>query len=116
VRGVHSGYKRRVEDQIRSVIRDLRLSPQLNLTLRFEVPLNPVHSNRERANQIEALGMLGQHRRENTVASHVVARERQQHSFLSILSIKCRNRFYWVDRAERADGAESKESPVFMGI
>jgi hypothetical protein len=110
VRGVHSGYKRRVEDQIRSVIRDLHLSPQLNLTLRFEVPLNPVHSNRERVNQIEALGMLGQHRRENTVASHVVARERQQHSFLFILSIKCRNRFYWADRAE------SKESPVFMGI
>jgi hypothetical protein len=36
--------------------------------------------------------------------------------FLSILSIKCRNWFYWADRAERADRAESKESPVFMLI
>jgi hypothetical protein len=36
--------------------------------------------------------------------------------FLSILSIKCRNWFYWADRAERADRAESKESPVFMRI
>jgi hypothetical protein len=33
--------------------------------------------------------------------------------FLSILSIKCGNWFYWVDRAERA---ESKESPEFMRI
>jgi hypothetical protein len=35
---------------------------------------------------------------------------------LSILSIKCRNWFYWADRAERADTAESKESPEFMRI
>jgi hypothetical protein len=34
--------------------------------------------------------------------------------FLSILSIKCGNWFYWADRAERADWAESKESPVFI--
>jgi hypothetical protein len=33
--------------------------------------------------------------------------------FLSILSIKCRNWFYWAERAERA---ESKEWPVFMRI
>jgi len=37
-------------------------------------------------------------------------------SFLSILSIKCRNWFYWADRAEAAERAESKESPVFMQI
>jgi len=30
-----------------------------------EVPLNPVHADRERVNQVEALGMLGQHRREH---------------------------------------------------
>jgi hypothetical protein len=34
--------------------------------------------------------------------------------FLSILSIKPGNWFYWADRAERADRAESKEYPVFM--
>jgi hypothetical protein len=37
-------------------------------------------------------------------------------SFLSILSIKCGNWFYWADRAETAERAESKESPVFMRI
>jgi hypothetical protein len=36
--------------------------------------------------------------------------------FLSILSIKRGNWFYWADRAERADRAESKEFPVFMRI
>jgi hypothetical protein len=39
-----------------------------------------------------------------------------QKSFLSILSIKCRNWFYWADWAERAERAEIKESPVFMRI
>jgi hypothetical protein len=39
-----------------------------------------------------------------------------QKSFLSILSIKCRNWFYWADGAERADRAETKESPVSMRI
>jgi hypothetical protein len=37
---------------------------------------------------------------------------KQQHSFLSILSIKCGNWFYWADRAERAERAESKECPL----
>jgi hypothetical protein len=36
--------------------------------------------------------------------------------FLSILSIKRRNWFYWADRAERADKAEIKEFPVSMRI
>jgi hypothetical protein len=36
--------------------------------------------------------------------------------FLSILSIKRGNWFYWADRAERADRAESKEFPVFMRV
>jgi hypothetical protein len=30
----------------------------------LEVPLDPVHSNRECVNQVEALGVLGQDRRE----------------------------------------------------
>ena len=37
-------------------------------------------------------------------------------TLLSILSIKCRNWFYWADRAERADRAESKEFPLFTVI
>jgi hypothetical protein len=36
--------------------------------------------------------------------------------FLSILSIKCRNWFYWADRAETAERAEIKEFPLFMRI
>jgi len=41
------------------------LPPGLNLALqRLEVPLNPVHAHRECVNQVEALGVLGQDRRE----------------------------------------------------
>jgi hypothetical protein len=36
--------------------------------------------------------------------------------FLSILSIKCRNWFYWADRAETAERAEIKETPLFIRI
>ena len=36
--------------------------------------------------------------------------------FLSILSIKRRNWFYWADRAETAERAESRESTVFERI
>jgi hypothetical protein len=54
-----------VEDQLRRVIGDLSLPPGLHLALqRLEIPLNPVHSDRERVNQVEALGVLGQDRRE----------------------------------------------------
>jgi hypothetical protein len=57
--------ERGVEDQLRPVVSDLRLPPQFNLVLqRLEVPLNPVHPNRERINEIEALGVFGQDRRE----------------------------------------------------
>ena len=57
--------KGRIEDQLRRLVGDLRLPPRLHLALqRFEVPLNPVHSDRERVNQVEALGVLGQDRRE----------------------------------------------------
>src|SRR4029077_19948429 len=49
-----------------SLVGDLCLPPRLNLALqRLEVPLNPVHAYRERVNQIEALGVLGQDRREH---------------------------------------------------
>jgi len=40
--------------------------PQLHLTLQwFKVPLNPVNANRKRVDQVEALGVFGQHRREH---------------------------------------------------
>lgn len=55
-----------VEDQLRCLVGDLRLPPRLNLALqRLEVPLNPVHADRERVNQVEALGVLGQDRSEH---------------------------------------------------
>jgi hypothetical protein len=58
--------ERGVEDQPRRIVGDLGLPPQFNLALqRLEVPLNPVHADRERVNQIEALGVLGQDRREH---------------------------------------------------
>ena len=61
-----ASHKRRVEDQLRRVIGDLGLPPGLHLALqRFEVPLNPVHADRERVNQVKALGVLGQDRRED---------------------------------------------------
>jgi len=46
------------------------------------------------------------------------AQQRKQHlfRFLSILSIKRGNWFYWADRAETAERAEIKESPLFMAI
>jgi hypothetical protein len=58
--------ERRVEDQLRRLVGDLRFPPQFPLALqRLEVPLNSVHANRERINEIEALGVLGKHGREH---------------------------------------------------
>ena len=58
---------------------NLRLSPQFNLALqRFEVPLNPVHADGERINQVEALGMLGEDRREIAAECHIGADEDPQ--------------------------------------
>jgi hypothetical protein len=52
--------ERGVKDQLRCLISDLRLPPCLNLALqRLKVPLNPVLANRERINEVEALGVLG---------------------------------------------------------
>jgi hypothetical protein len=39
---------------------------------RLKVPLNPVLANRERINEVEALGVLGQDRREVPLESHAV--------------------------------------------
>lgn len=46
----------RVEDQLRSRIRDLHLTPALNLALHWlEVPLDAVYLDREGIDQVEAL-------------------------------------------------------------
>jgi hypothetical protein len=46
--------------------RTVRLPPQFNLALQgLEIPLDSVHAYRERINQVEALGVLGQDRREH---------------------------------------------------
>ena len=69
-------HERQVEDQLCRLISDLRLPPRLNLALqRLEVPLNPVHADRECVNQVEALAVLRQDSRENTSASYGAARE-----------------------------------------
>ena len=58
--------ERRVQDQPCGIVGDLRLPPQFNLALQgLEIPLNSVHAYRERINQVEALGVLGQDRREH---------------------------------------------------
>jgi hypothetical protein len=55
-------------------------------------------------------------KKKKAVCDHDVRRTCAKLGFLSILSIKCGNWFYWADRAETAERAESKESPVFMRI
>ena len=58
--------ERGIEDQLGLGVRDLRLWPALDLALqRLKVPLNPVNADRKRADQVEALGVLGQHRRKH---------------------------------------------------
>jgi len=58
--------ERRVQDQPCGIVGDLRLPPQFNLALQgLEIPLDSVHAYRERINQVEALGVLGQDRREH---------------------------------------------------
>jgi hypothetical protein len=59
-------HKRRVEDQLRLGIADLGLAPRFDLALhRLEVPLDAVNSNGEGIDQVEALGVLCQDRREH---------------------------------------------------
>ena len=58
--------ERRIKDQLGPLIGDLRLPPVFNLALHgFEVPLDPVYSDRKGVNQIEALAVLGQDRSEH---------------------------------------------------
>jgi hypothetical protein len=59
--------ERRVQDQPCGIVGDLRLPPQFNLALQgLEIPLDSVHAYRERINQVEALGVLGQDGSEHT--------------------------------------------------
>ena len=59
-------HKRRVEDQLRLGVSDLGLAPRLDLALhRLKVPMDSIHTNRQCVDQIEALAVLGQHRREH---------------------------------------------------
>jgi hypothetical protein len=47
-------HKRRVEDQLRLGVSDLGLAPRLDLALhRLKVPLDSIHANRQRVDQIE---------------------------------------------------------------
>jgi hypothetical protein len=58
--------KGRIEDQLRAFIGDLRLPPVFDLALQgLEIPLDSVYAYRECVNQVEALGVLGQDRREH---------------------------------------------------
>jgi len=55
-----------IEDQLGPLIGDLRLPPVFDLALHgLEVTLDSVHSDGKSINQIEALGVLGKHRREH---------------------------------------------------
>ena len=66
--------ERRVQDQPCGIVGDLRLPPQFNLALQgLEIPLDSVHAYRERINQVEALGVLGQDRREIAAECHIGA-------------------------------------------
>jgi len=52
--------ERRVEDQPRRVVGDLRLPPDFDLALHgFEVSLDSVQAHRERIGEAELLGVLG---------------------------------------------------------
>ena len=64
----------RIEDQFCPIIRDLGLPPTVYLALhRLKVPLDPVHTDRQGVNEIEALAMLSQDRREITAERPVRA-------------------------------------------
>jgi len=72
-------HKRGIEDQLRSFVSDLRLTPLLHLTThRLEASLNPINAYRERVDQIEALGVLRQDGRELAAKRHVRANEHTQ--------------------------------------
>jgi hypothetical protein len=53
-------HKRFIKDPFGPIIRDLGLPPTLNLALhRLEVPLDPIHANRQSIDQVKALAVLG---------------------------------------------------------
>ena len=55
-----------IEDELGPLIGDLCLPPMFDLSLhRFEVPLNPVHTDGKGIHQIEALAVLGKDRSEH---------------------------------------------------
>ncbi len=71
--------ERGVQDQPCGIVGDLGIPPQFNLALQeLEIPLDSVHANRERINEVEALGMLGKDRREIAAEGHVGAYENPQ--------------------------------------
>jgi hypothetical protein len=56
--------KRGIEDQLGTLVGDSRTAPLLDLPVhRLEVPLEAVHANGKRINQVEALAVFGQDRR-----------------------------------------------------
>jgi len=67
LRGVRFGvHECRVEDQLGALVGDLCLTALLDLALhRLKVALDAIDSNRERIDQIEALGVLGLDRGEH---------------------------------------------------
>lgn len=79
-----------VDDELRRYVRELRLAPSRNLLRhRIEVPLHFRNADVERVDQVEILGVLGEHRREVTGECHVVAHEdaiadghREPHGFV----------------------------------
>jgi len=63
-----SPYKRPIEDGFGPVVADLALPLHLDLAPhRFKSSLNPVNTHRQGVDQIEALGVLGQDRREHAL-------------------------------------------------
>jgi hypothetical protein len=61
-------YKRRVEDQLCRVIGGLRLPPVFDLALQgLEISLDAVHTNCQGVDEIKALAVLGQDRRERAL-------------------------------------------------
>ena len=69
-------HKRRVQNQLRLIVTDLRSAPAFHLPLhRFEVSLDTVNPYRECVNQVETLAVLGQDRRKLSAESHVRAHE-----------------------------------------
>ena len=50
-----------VKDQLRLLVRDPCLPPVVDLAPhRLEIPLNAIYANRERVDQVEALGVFGE--------------------------------------------------------